>query len=1533
MKHTVQRLFAGLLALCMLFSAVPAVSAEAWYSTQDTAAYANDEIVRVSIVLDAPPALEQYADAGSAAKDIAADDDAQAYQDTLLRQQREIVDAISRDVLGGEPLDVVWNLTLVSNTISANVPSGAIDAIGQIPGVSQVLVEPLCKGIEQSASSASASTSTSTSPSASAYAGQLGTVPAYEKGYQGAGMRIAILDTGIDPDHISFDGRALAYALQKDYGEDYATELHLLTADEIRSKWSQLNVSKYVKMDDDDIDSLYYSEKLPFNFNYPERKADASHDDTSGAHGSHVAGIAAANRYVYLSPEDTAPVVAAENVLAQGVAPDAQLLAMKIIGTSGGAYPSDQFAAIEDALVLGADAINLSIGTDWAGFPYTDEYQSVLDRLQQTDTVVAIAAGNYGSTVDNGTEKGLLHIEDVNLNTVCDPGSFTNAFTVASTNSNSRIGTYFTVNGRPERLFYWEANKGDQLISLAREEAYPYVYLDGIGVVGDPNTTNADGTPSVILEDQLPALNDAVPGGLTGKVVLMNRGISTFAEKADAAAALGAIAVIVVNNEAGSVSADLQNYQHEDVPVATMDLNGKEALMQNTASTGTIATHFDSQGNAADGTVSYYTGTLTIVKDFSLDVVEDAPISMSSFSAWGVPGSLELKPEITAPGGDIISVNGASKTNDGYSVMSGTSMATAQIAGLTALVTQYAKENHLKDKTGLTYRALAQSLLMSTAVPLQEEDSRYYPILQQGAGLANAGNAIAAPSYITVSDQPDGKVKVELKDDPDRTGSYRAVFTIHNLTDEALEYTVGADLFTQAIETLDGEDYLSSHTAALQAEVTVNGAAAPAKVSVPASGETTVSVFLTLTDAQKASLNSSYPNGAYIQAFLNVVPTAGDGVRHSIPVLGFYGNWTDPSMFDPGYCPDGLSDYGLTLEVNGYAGQQFMLNNPYEDDGPYLEERNAFDPDIGTLSSAIFLPLRNYAAGKCVIRDAETGTVYLETEIHENYGTYYIDTAQIWGGYNDVATLDWSGNDANGNPLPEGTKLSVEVTLAPEYYRSTDGTGINWDALGRGATLSTTVTIDRTAPEVVGVDNSTLEEGYLTVTVRDNQYVGMVSLYRASAADGEDPLSYVLAHQTEAGKATEVYLPIDPLDLETFSPDGFVLKVGDYAGHVASYPLSNLDGSRFAVAIPALDTLRQVPLAQVDDAMGNEILRQLREEDAEGVLIYVDAPFETSLPSVEVSIPRSLLQSLEQQDVDNVRVITPLANVILPNAAFSTLKASQGNASIRISQGSTNTTVELSVDGSPITVPSGILMQLPYAFSTPCTVAVQVKDGNSFKVLPTSVADSTMKRVTFPVIENITVCILETGTDFSDVPDDAWYEPGVSFASAHWLVSGVGGDRFAPTANITRASIATLLYNMEWDPETGYENPFQDVASGAWYETAVAWAAGNNIISGNGAGGFSPDLDITREQLAVFLYNYAKFCGLDVSAAESLSAFTDQGAVSSWARPAMNWAVSNGLLHGVGGNKLQPGGTATRAEVAVLMMNYVEFLAGVSLDS
>jgi hypothetical protein len=139
--------------------------------------------------------------------------------------------------------------------------------------------------------------------------------------------------------------------------------------------------------------------------------------------------------------------------------------------------------------------------------------------------------------------------------------------------------------------------------------------------------------------------------------------------------------------------------------------------------------------------------------------------------------------------------------------------------------------------------------------------------------------------------------------------------------------------------------------------------------------------------------------------------------------------------------------------------------------------------------------------------------------------------------------------------------------------------------------------------------------------------------------------------------------------------------------------------------------------------------------------------------------------------------------------------------------------------------------------------------------------------------------------------------------------------------------LVTVLYRLEGSPAVAGTNGFTDVKEGRWYTDAVVWAAANKIVSGYGGGLFGPDDGVTREQLAAMLRNYAGYKKRDVSASADLSAYKDAGRISSWAEGAMKWAVAAGLIAGRSADTLAPGGGATRAEVAAMLMRFCESLA------
>ena len=183
------------------------------------------------------------------------------------------------------------------------------------------------------------------------------------------------------------------------------------------------------------------------------------------------------------------------------------------------------------------------------------------------------------------------------------------------------------------------------------------------------------------------------------------------------------------------------------------------------------------------------------------------------------------------------------------------------------------------------------------------------------------------------------------------------------------------------------------------------------------------------------------------------------------------------------------------------------------------------------------------------------------------------------------------------------------------------------------------------------------------------------------------------------------------------------------------------------------------------------------------------------------------------------------------------------------------------------------------------------------------------------------------GHKFTDMPSTAnWAHNGIDFVVAHKLFAGTSDTTFEPNTELTRAMIVEILYCLEGEPAVEAENPFTDVSGSAWYTKAVLWAASNNIVAGIGNGRFDPNGTATREQAATILYEYARFKGCDVDVYGDLSSFADAGSVSAFARAPMTWAVAEGLISGAvinGRTLLDPQGVTTRAQFAMIMMQYV----------
>lgn len=219
-------------------------------------------------------------------------------------------------------------------------------------------------------------------------------------------------------------------------------------------------------------------------------------------------------------------------------------------------------------------------------------------------------------------------------------------------------------------------------------------------------------------------------------------------------------------------------------------------------------------------------------------------------------------------------------------------------------------------------------------------------------------------------------------------------------------------------------------------------------------------------------------------------------------------------------------------------------------------------------------------------------------------------------------------------------------------------------------------------------------------------------------------------------------------------------------------------------------------------------------------------------------------------------------------------------------------------------------------------ITVTDEDGERLKL--TENRDGTYSFTMPSGTANVYVRFSGSGLPFADVPSGSWYYDDVAYVYDTGLMTGLTATAFGPNLSTTRGMIVTILWRMENEPAAKHGCPFADVRRGSYYEQAIAWASENGIVTGFDAATFAPDRAITREQLAAILFRFAAYRGMDaVTLRENLSSFQDQAAISAYAVSALNWAVGEGLMQGTG-DKLEPTGNATRAQVAAMLRRFIQ---------
>ena len=717
----------------------------------------------------------------------------------------------------------------------------------------------------------------------------------------------------------------------------------------------------------------YVSEKFPFAYDYADNDPDASPTDKAGSHGTHVAGITAGN--------------AGEIV---GIAPDAQIIVAKVAkSTSGGIPDSALLAALDDMVVLRPDVVNLSLGQTGGMDNEADSmYATVFKSLQDAGVTVNAAAGNeYTAGYGNLSGKNLPFASDPDSSTQCEPATYSSVVSVASVD-NSLAHSAFTVGDRD--IAYQRAGgaDGQKMPDLSDLTGGPFEYVDGgIG-------SAEDGA----------ALKAKYPEGLAGKIVLVKRGALTFQAKFNNIADSKPAGFILYNNVPGD-SLVVMSLATDGVPAAFISQADGEAMLA-----------------ADDHHLSVAPGKV---------VPPSKKYSMSSFSSLGVTPDLRLKPEVSAPGGNIYSaVPGGT-----YEFMSGTSMATPQMAGVSAVVLQRVQNDPLFASMSAREKVdVVQNLIMGTAAPvvdpLQDTGAPYSP-RKQGSGLANVLAATTSSVYPTVVGAPEqSRPKADLGDG---TKGWHFDVTLHNLSSSEATYALSSQALSEIVEggffTGKSADWRGRGV-----EIAYSGAASAsaegATVTVPASGEATVGVDVKPGADFDASVAQNTPNGTFLDGFVRFTSKTASQPDLTVPYLGFYGNWGKAPIFDALASEDGAHTLASWV-YNGNTGQQLGYN-------PLVKDADR----IGLPTSSKNVISRSEASGAPTVLEPRTGTLRSVHTINAAYTNAAGETVSSFTRYqNWKSALDSSGRmtwvERGHEPLALDSRADEYKNLPDGVYKLT----------------------------------------------------------------------------------------------------------------------------------------------------------------------------------------------------------------------------------------------------------------------------------------------------------------------------------------------------------------------------------------------------------------------------------------------------------------------------------------------------------------
>ncbi|ETI69656.1 S8 family serine peptidase [Neobacillus vireti] len=859
---------------------------------------------------------------------------------------------------------------------------------------------------------------------------------------------------------------------------------------------------------DNGLKGKFYTDKVPFGYNYYDGN-DIILDLGPGAsmHGMHVAGTVAAN-----GDEAKGGI--------KGVAPEAQVLAMKVFSNDP-IYPSTwsdvYLAAIDDSIKLGADVLNMSLG-DVAAFYQEDSAEDLaIQRATANGIVCAMSAGN-SNHIGDGWDNPYAKNPDIGV--VGAPSLNPDGISVAASGNEAYLFEHnVTVDGLAG---FTSVGKGiDDWSKLVADNGGKLELVSLGGKLGSPE--------------------DYKGVDVKGKIVLVPRGTLTFVDKTVNAANAGAAGIIVYNATNGFF---YDNQGGWDVPFLL--ISGAE-------------------GNTLEAQVAKGKTFINVAQASRKESPEMG--RMTSFTSWGTTPSLELKPEITAPGGNIYST----VNNDKYTVMSGTSMASPHVAGGSALVQQYLQsDKRFKDLSVADRTHLAKVLLMNTAKNIDDLNGQPFSPRRQGAGMMQTYAAVTTPAYFV--NKATGDAKVELKDFQSK--KFEMTFTVKNISNKSVSYKVNTDVLTDTIQ--DFADGSPEYNALIAGDLKGAKVEAPGTVTVAAGATKDFTVKVDFANAKIPGLDADgkktlldLRENIFVEGSVTLEGTDKDTPNLTAPYVGFYGHWDAPEVVD-GFTALGEERY-YDLEYYFGEGATDIVMDKEEYFTSAVPEKNfiALSPNGDNYADSINpLPafLRNAKEAQFNILDKngkQLKRLKSESDVYKNAfdggsgDPYSYKADRVWDGkingeavkdglyYYEIKTvIDYAGAKWQSKKIP----VYVDTT-APKVKSTFDAekSTVSWETTEDG-TGTEGYLIFVNGEKVAAVDGKTTsyklegapDKAIIQVVAWD--YAGNYGYDTAAIGDVESPLIFITDGTKDAkgGYVANSPEPWGAYDTKEVAVKGFV---------------------------------------------------------------------------------------------------------------------------------------------------------------------------------------------------------------------------------------------------------------------------------------------------------------------------------------------------------------------------------------------------------